>query len=349
MQRCLQLAALGAGNVAPNPMVGAVLVHHHRIIGEGYHERYGKAHAEVNCIASVKAEDKHLLPESVLYVSLEPCAHQGKTPPCADLIITNKIPEVVIGCRDPFPLVNGKGIEKLMASGVKVTSGICEQQCKAMNKRFFIFHTRHRPYIILKWAQSTNGIIGHPLQRILISNEYTGRMVHKWRSEEAAIMVGTNTAMQDDPALAARHWPGKNPVRIVIDMNLTLPPHLQIFDRSVATIVFNTTRNTIDDFDLDITNSRELWYYQVTSDVSLVQQVLHALYRLKIQSVIIEGGTKLIQSFVAENAWDEARVIINEQLYIPEGLNAPQIGAAQLSLSETIFSDRINYYTNPSV
>lgn len=349
MERCLQLAALGAGNVAPNPMVGAVLVYNDRIIGEGYHQQYGKAHAEVNCIAAVKPEDKHLIAESVLYVSLEPCAHHGKTPPCADLIVAHKIPEVVVGCRDPFPLVNGRGIEKMMAAGVKVMQGVCEAQCKAMNKRFFIFHAQHRPYIILKWAQSANGIIGSPLQRIFITNEYTGWIVHKWRTEEAAIMVGTHTALQDDPALTARYWPGKNPVRIVIDMNLTLPPYLQLFDGSVPTIVFNTIRNTINDVDCDITSSREVWYYQVTSDVSLVQQVLHALYRLKVQSVLIEGGAKLIQSFIEENAWDEARVITNEQLYLPEGLRAPGPGAARLSSSEHLLTDRIDYYRNPSI
>ncbi|OJY90463.1 MAG: riboflavin biosynthesis protein RibD [Sphingobacteriales bacterium 44-15] len=349
MERCLQLAALGAGNVAPNPMVGAILVYNDRIIGEGYHQQYGKAHAEVNCIAAVKPEDKHLIPESVLYVSLEPCAHHGKTPPCADLIIAHKIPEVVIGCRDPFPLVNGRGIEKLMDAGVKVVHGVCEAQCKAMNRRFFIFHAQHRPYIILKWAQSVNGIIGSSLQRIFITNEYTGRMVHKWRTEEAAIMVGTHTALQDDPALTARHWPGKSPVRIVIDMNLMLPPYLQLFDRSVPTIVFNMIRNTINDLDRDITSSREVWYYQVTSDVSPVQQVLHALYHLKIQSVLVEGGAKLIQSFAEENAWDEARVITNEQLYLPEGLKAPEPGAARLSFSERLLTDRIDYYRNPSI
>lgn len=349
MERCLQLAALGAGNVAPNPMVGAVLVYNHRIIGEGYHEQYGKSHAEVNCIQSVKIEDKHLISESVLYVSLEPCAHQGKTPPCADLIIANKIPEVVIGCRDPFPLVNGKGIEKLVAAGVNVTNGICEEQCKTMNKRFFIFHNRHRPYIILKWAQSSNGIIGSFQQRILVTNEFTNRVVHKWRSQESALMVGTNTALQDDPALTTRHWPGNNPVRIVVDMNLTLPPYLQLFDNTASTIVFNTIRNSIEDFDTAITNSRKVWYYQVTNDVSIIQQVLYALYQLKIQSVIIEGGAKLIQSFVAENAWDEARVITNEQLYLPDGLKAPEIGAAGLSFSETILSDRIDYYRNISI
>ena len=349
MERCLQLAALGAGNVAPNPMVGAVLVCNDRIIGEGYHQQYGKAHAEVNCIAAVKPEDKHLIAESVLYVSLEPCAHHGKTPPCADLIIAHKIPEVVVGCRDPFPLVNGRGIEKLVAAGVKVEQGVSETQCKAMNKRFFIFHAQHRPYIILKWAQSVNGITGSSLQRIFITNEYTGRMVHKWRTEEASIMVGTRTALQDDPALTARHWPGKSPVRIVIDMNLTLPPYLQLFDRSVPTIVFNTIRNTVNDLDRNIASSREVWYYQVTNDVSLVQQVLHALYRMKIQSILIEGGAKLIQSFVEENAWDEARVITNEQLYLPEGLKAPEPGAARLSFSERLLTDRIDYYKNPSI
>ena len=245
MYRCLQLAQAGAGHVAPNPMVGAVLVYNNRIIGEGYHREYGMPHAEVNCIASVKKEDLRLVNKSVMYVSLEPCAHYGKTPPCADLIIQYRIPKVVVGCRDPFPEVNGKGIEKLLAAGVNVTTGILEKECRELNKRFFTFHTQRIPYIVLKWAQSSDGAIaatdGSAIQ---ISNAYSSILVHRWRSEEAAILVGTRTAMLDDPALTTRLWPGKNPVRLVIDRELKLPVSLRLFDESVPTVIFNELKNT---------------------------------------------------------------------------------------------------------
>src|SRR5215212_3734496 len=207
MHRCIELALLARGNVAPNPMVGAVLVYQDRIIGEGYHKEYGKAHAEVNCINSVKAGDLDLIERAVLYVSLEPCAHFGKTPPCADLIIEKKIPRVVIGCRDPFKQVDGKGIEKLKAANIEVVTGVCEEACVKLNKRFFTFHTEHKPYVILKWAQSANNKIANAdRSRVMISNEYSNRIVHKWRSEEMAIMIGKNTALSDDPELTTRLW-----------------------------------------------------------------------------------------------------------------------------------------------
>src|SRR4026209_222335 len=207
MLRCLELAEKGSGYVAPNPMVGAVLVHDGKIIGEGYHRQYGQAHAEVNCLSSIKEGDKNKIARSVLYVSLEPCSHFGKTPPCTDLIITNKIPNVVIGCSDPFKEVNGKGIEKLKAAGVNVVYGILERECQQLNKRFFTFHTRHRPYIILKWAETADGkIAGDGASRLFISNEQTNRLVHKWRSEEASILVGTNTVLMHDPELTTRNW-----------------------------------------------------------------------------------------------------------------------------------------------
>ena len=242
MQRCLQLAAMGAGHTAPNPMVGAVLVYADRVIGEGFHRQYGGPHAEVNCINSVTKDDLPLLAKSTLYVSMEPCSHFGKTPPCTDLIIEKKIPTVVIACRDGYHKVNGKGIEKLRAAGINVIVGILEREALELNKRFFTFHQHQRPYIILKWAQSKDGKVA-PLnlpagrqvphsggnleqskgKRLLISNEVTDRLVHKWRSEEAAILVGTNTALQDDPALTTRFWPGRDPVRLVIEMELKLP------------------------------------------------------------------------------------------------------------------------------
>ena len=301
MQRCLELARLGAGYVAPNPMVGAVLVYDDRIIGEGWHKQYGEAHAEVNCINSVKEEDVKFISQSTMYVSLEPCAHFGKTPPCVDLIIKHKIPKVFIGCRDPFKEVNGRGIEKLKTGGVEVEMAdrLLEYECKKINKRFFTFHTEQRPYIILKWAQTGDGKIAPPppeggilvsdtsnryqkfedsknpplegreASRLLISNEYSNRLVHKWRSEEAAILIGTNTALLDDPELTTRLWSGPSPVRMVVDMNLRLPTFLKVFNGSVKTIIFNTIKQE---------EKGNLVYYKLEKNKGLVMQMLNALY-----------------------------------------------------------------------
>jgi diaminohydroxyphosphoribosylaminopyrimidine deaminase/5-amino-6-(5-phosphoribosylamino)uracil reductase len=316
-------------------MVGAVLVHGDRIIGEGYHQIYGMAHAEVNCIASVQAEDRPLIRESTMYVSLEPCAHFGKTPPCADLIIREGIPRVVVGCRDPFPQVDGKGIEKLRDAGVEVMVGVLEQECLELNRRFFSFHTKHRPYIVLKWAQSINGKIGGNGERILISNDYTNRLVHKWRSEEASIMVGTNTALMDDPSLTVRLWKGVNPVRLVVDRDLRLPQGLRLFDGGVRTIIFNEQVHE---------QRGNVEYYQLAADSNLVHQVAVALYQLKITSVLVEGGAALLQSFIDAGYWDEARVITNENLQIPGGLASPALRRERLVGQERLFSDVINYY-----
>jgi diaminohydroxyphosphoribosylaminopyrimidine deaminase/5-amino-6-(5-phosphoribosylamino)uracil reductase len=315
MSRCLQLAVQGAGYVAPNPMVGAVLVYNNTIIGEGYHQQFGGPHAEVNCINSVKEEDRKFISHSTLYVSLEPCAHFGKTPPCSDLIIDKKIPKVVIGCRDPFKEVNGKGIEKLKSAGVHVELGIMEEECRDLNKRFFVFHTLHRPYIVLKWAETADKKIASPgADRLFISNEYSNRMVHKWRSEEASILVGTNTAMLDNPELNTRLWPGPSPVRMVVDMDLKLSTNLKLFDKSSRTIIFNKVKHN---------DEGQLQYYQVTEDVKLVHQIANALYQLRLNSVLVEGGAKLLQSFIDEELWDEIRVIQNEKLRIINGLDAP--------------------------
>ncbi|MBX2922903.1 MAG: bifunctional diaminohydroxyphosphoribosylaminopyrimidine deaminase/5-amino-6-(5-phosphoribosylamino)uracil reductase RibD [Chitinophagaceae bacterium] len=348
MNRCLQLAATVAGNTAPNPMVGAVLVHRGRIIGEGYHRQYGKAHAEVNCIESVKEEDVPLIPKSTLYVSLEPCAHFGKTPPCADLIIRHRIPYVVTGCRDPFKEVNGRGIEKLQQANIEVITGVLEKECRDLNRRFFTFHEQHRPYIILKWAQSSNGkIAGISNERIWISNAYSNRLVHRWRSEEMAILVGTRTAMADNPALTTRLWPGKNPIRLVIDLHLKLPGFLHLFDNAAPTIVFNLHQNTIEDFaDKTFIEKKGTVYYQVTADVNIVHQVLNALFHLNIQSVLVEGGAGLLQNFIHAGMWDEARVITNNELVIPEGLSAPVLPANDPVRAEALFSDSIRYYYN---
>jgi diaminohydroxyphosphoribosylaminopyrimidine deaminase / 5-amino-6-(5-phosphoribosylamino)uracil reductase len=348
MYRCLELAKLGAGYVAPNPMVGAVLVYNDRIIGEGYHQRYGEPHAEPNCIQRA-VENGHgdLISQSALYVSLEPCAHFGKTPPCADLIIRSQIPKVVIGCRDPFKEVDArlndtvgqaKGIEKLMKAGIEIELGILEKECREVNKRFLGFHTKHRPYIILKWAQTVNHkIAGQGTDRLYITNEFTNRIVHKWRSEEASILIGTNTALMDDPELTTRLWAGNNPVRLVVDMDLKLPRHLRVFNDQSRTIVFNKMKHE---------ESGDLLFYQVTEDVSLVHQIINALYQLKILSVIVEGGTKLLQSFIDEDMWDEARVITNEQLLVKSGLDAPQFVSALKTSEEKMFTDTVEIFNS---
>jgi diaminohydroxyphosphoribosylaminopyrimidine deaminase/5-amino-6-(5-phosphoribosylamino)uracil reductase len=341
MHRCIELARLGAGNVAPNPQVGAVLVHNGRIIGEGYHQQYGKAHAEVNCINSVKKEDLPLISASALYVSLEPCAHFGKTPPCSDLIIQKKIPKVIIGCRDPFSEVDGKGIERLQKAGVEVITGVLEQECKELNKRFFYFVTHKRPYIILKWAQTANGKMANEgEERLLISNEYTNRLVHQWRSEEAAILVGTNTALQDDPSLTNRIWTGTTPMRMVLDRNLRLPASLKLFDQQQKTIVFNEVKQD---------EKQNLVYYKLDGETDTIDQLINASYKLGIQSVLVEGGAQLLQSFIDSNNWNEARIITNNELVIDKGLNAPILTSSNPERKEKISTDTISYYTNKPI
>jgi len=335
MQRCLQLAAMGAGRVAPNPMVGAVLVYAGRVIGEGYHQKYGEAHAEVNCINSVVEADKELIAKSTLYVSLEPCAHFGKTPPCADLVIKNKIPNVVIGCRDSFAAVNGKGMERLKNAGINVALGVLENECRELNKRFFTSHEKQRPYIILKWAQSSNGKIGtDESSNLKISNEFTDRLVHQWRTEEAAILVGTNTAILDDPALTARLWPGNDPLRLVIDLELKLPGHLKLFDDSVKTIVFTYNKKDA---------TEKLIYHQLNKTEDVLAQIMSALYAMQVQSVIIEGGSKLLQSFIDAGLWDESRVITNFTLMIEEGLDAPVLNNNRSVATQKIKNDIIEF------
>lgn len=347
MLRCIELAKLGAGHVAPNPMVGAVLVHDSRIIGEGFHERYGKSHAEVNCLASVKQDDEHLIPASTMYVSLEPCAHYGKTPPCADLIVANKIPRVIIGSSDPYVEVRGKGIEKLQSAGIEVEVGILEKECIELNKRFFRFHQENRPYVVLKWAQSSNGKMARADRaRFPISNEISQRVVHKWRSEEASILVGTNTALFDDPDLGNRFWHGSNPIRLVVDMELRLPSSLKIFNGKIPTIVFNLYKHSLEEIDFrsaDMLGKLGVAYYQVALDADLVQQIMHALFQLKIQSVLVEGGAKLLQSFIDEGYWDEIRLITNKDLQLADGISSPAFEGNKID-EEELFSDRIEVF-----
>ncbi|MEI8059723.1 MAG: bifunctional diaminohydroxyphosphoribosylaminopyrimidine deaminase/5-amino-6-(5-phosphoribosylamino)uracil reductase RibD [Ferruginibacter sp.] len=336
MHRCLQLALIGTGQVAPNPMVGAVLVYNDTIIAEGFHQHYGQAHAEVNCINAVSKEQEKLLSKSTLYVSLEPCAHYGKTPPCTDLIIKNNIPKVVIGCPDSYKQVAGKGIEKLKTAGVQVTVGVLQKEALELNKRFFTFHQKQRPYIILKWAQShDNKIGGLNHQRTFISNDISNRLVHQWRSEEASILVGTNTALIDNPSLTTRLVPGKNSVRLVIDMDLKLSTDLQLFDKTVKTMVFNGVKEEVND---------RISFFKI--DRNNISQLLEILYKQNIQSILVEGGAKLLQSFIDADLWDEARVITNADLIIGEGVQAPQLNSSIVDTKHIFGSDRVVFYLN---
>lgn len=339
MQRCLDLALLGAGKVSPNPMVGAVLVYGDRIIGEGYHQAFGGPHGEVNCIASVQQSDRNLISQSTLYVSLEPCAHFGKTPPCADLIIRERIPRVVIGCRDPFPEVDGKGIERLRAAGVEVVLGNWEAAAREVNKRFLTFHERKRPFIILKWAETADHFMAaeEGSERLLISNEYSNRLVHRWRSEEDAIMIGGTTARLDDPRLNTRLWTGKSPVRIIIDRSLSLPSSLKVFDGSVRTLLFNNLKEVKE-------NAME--YYRVEAGENFMEGVLKRIWTLGFLSVLVEGGAGLLNLFLERGEWDEARVIQNTKQRIGKGLASPRISDA-LRVEETqLDTDRIIIYRN---
>lgn len=337
MQRCFQLAKLGAGHVAPNPMVGAVLVYDHQIIGEGYHQLYGKAHAEVNCIESVAEERKYLINRSALYVSLEPCSHFGKTPPCTQLIIRQKIPRVIISHVDPFPKVSGSGIAHLREAGVEVMVGVCEAAGKELNKRFFTFYEKKRPHIILKWAQSADGFIALPdNKKVQISNEYTNRLVHKWRSEESAILIGTNTALSDDPQLTNRFWNGKSPVRVVLDAKLRLPEYLHIFDNTTPTLVFNAIKQQ---------RKKDIEWIKIPFSRDVLQEILHVLYEKKILSVLVEGGAKTLQSFIDSGLWDEARVITGTD-FCGQGVSAPVLQKKAFVRQEEISGDRIYFFEN---
>ncbi len=301
MNRCLELAAKGLGKVAPNPMVGAVLVHEDLIIGEGYHQQYGGPHAEVNCFDSVAEKDRKLIPQATLYVSLEPCSHQGKTPPCADRIIKEQVRRVVVGSGDPNPLVAGNGIKKLKAAGIDVTEDVLKEKCDELNRRFNTYHKEHRPYIILKYAESRDGFVAPESNtQAWLSNELSKQLVHKWRSEEPAILIGYNTALADNPQLNVREWTGTNPIRIVLDRDATLPKNLHLFNGQSRTLVFtqNTAVNFPDSEAIEIDYSRDL-----------VPQILHVLFVQQIQSVIIEGGAATLQLYIDAGLWDEARTI----------------------------------------
>lgn len=319
MARCISLARGGAGCVAPNPMVGAVVVHQGKIIGEGYHRKYGEAHAEVNAIASVR--DESLLKEATMYVSLEPCSHYGKTPPCAELIIKKQIPRVVIGCLDPFPEVSGRGVRMLREAGVEVVTGVMEKGAWELNRVFMTFQEKRRPYIYLKWAQSADGFMDrlrtdNSSPAVVLSSPETMRRVHRLRADVAAIMVGTQTALLDNPSLTVRHWVGKSPVRVVLDRTLRIPSHYHLFDGTVKTLVFTTVADAI---------SRENVEY-VTIDFSqpVLPQVMHELYIRKLNSLMVEGGATLLGHFLKEGLWDQM-LVETAPVSLESGVKAPDL------------------------
>ncbi len=337
MARCLELARCGEGSVSPNPMVGAVVVHDGKIIGEGYHIKHGQAHAEVNAIAAVK--DKSLLPESTIYVNLEPCSHFGKTPPCADLIKDMRIPRVVVASTDPNPLVAGRGVDTLRKAGRDVTVGVLEQEALELNRRFYTFHTQKRPYIILKWAQTLDGYIdairkeGDPIAPIWITNELSRRLVHKWRSDEQAIMVGTNTVEKDNPKLNVRDWSGSSPLRVVLDRKLRLPASSSVYDGSVPTLVFMGNNASASQRKPELQSIPELELLTIDFAKSIEQQVLTELYQRGVLSVIVEGGAALINNFVRKNLWDESRIFVGNTFF-GDGVKAPNLTGELYSYDE---------------
>lgn len=316
IKRCIQLAKNGLGTTYPNPLVGSVIVYNDTIIGEGWHRKSGEAHAEVHAIRSVK--DQSLLKKATIYVSLEPCSHFGKTPPCSDLIIQHQIPNVVIGTVDPNSKVSGKGIQKLLEAGKNVTIGVLEDECMELNKRFFTFHQKKRPYIILKWAESRDGFIAPKTKSeqkpVWITNPYSRQLVHKWRSEEQAILVGTLTVLDDNPTLTVRDWSGNNPIRIVLDQKKRIPKESHIFDNQVKTIVI-----TSEAFAAEKENIR---FERMNFQKNCAEGIAAILYNNEIQSVIIEGGRQTLQTFIDADLWDEARVFYGNINFI-EGTKAP--------------------------
>lgn len=341
MQRCLELAELGMGTASPNPLVGAVVVYKNKIIGEGYHQSYGKAHAEVNAINMVldRYPDIYskLLRDSTIYVNLEPCSHFGKTPPCADLIIRHEIPRVVVGSPDPFMPVNGKGVEKLHNAGIEVIENFNIEACRFVNRRFFTRTLKQRPYIILKWAQTASNHFA-PLDHSQkwISGQDAKALNHRWRTEEDAILVGKNTALTDNPRLSARNWPGRNPIRIIIDKNLELPQSLNIFDQTQDTIIFNALKTEY---------LGRIKYLQVENfDLYLPQMICYQLYIMDVQSLIIEGGLCTLTQFIGAGLWDEARIFTSPVQW-KEGLNAPFISEKAVK-SILVGQDTLSYIFN---
>lgn len=340
MARCLQLARCGQVEAAPNPMVGAVIVHNGLIIGEGYHRQCGGPHAEVNAIASVK--DERLLCESTMYVSLEPCAHYGKTPPCADLIVDKKIPRVVIGCRDSFDRVDGKGIQKLRNAGISVTVGVLEEECRELNRAFFTYHGKKRPYITLKWAQSADGYMDIPREEngeytpVRFSTDESAVRVHRLRAMSDAILVGRRTATLDNPSLTTRLWPGKNPMRIVIDRKGVLDKKLRLFDHTVKTLVFTEVFR-------DFGEAGKIEQVKLDFTRDIVPQITECLYEHKVQRLLVEGGAQTLQAFIDAGLWDEARIEI-APLVLGKGVKVPHLKNGQKVKTTESFERLIEYF-----
>jgi len=341
IKRCIELAKNGLGKTYPNPMVGSVIVLNDSIIGEGWHKKAGEPHAEVNAINSVS--DKSLLKDATIYVSLEPCSHYGKTPPCANLIVENGIRNVVIGVIDENSIVSGRGVKHLQNNGCNVVVGILEKECKELNKRFFTFHIKKRPFIILKWAETADGFIDKSRDENSdkspnwISNTYSQQFAHKMRAEESAILVGTTTALNDNPTLNVRSWGGDNPIRIVLDRTLKIPSNYNLFDKSIQTIVFTERQfmeNTYNNVQFEVINFSE----------NLPKQICDVLFKYKIQSVIIEGGSKTLQSFIDANLWDEAFVFVGETTF-KTGLEAPKLKKAPIEIKK-ISTDVLKFFKN---
>ena len=335
IKRCLQIAKNGIGVCRPNPSVGAVIVYNDKIIGEGFTSPYGSFHAEVNAIRSVKRQD--LLEKATIYITLEPCSHYGKTPPCADLILAKKIPNIVIGCVDTNSLVAGKGIKKLEQAGCNVTVGILEKECFEHHKRFFTVQNKHRPFVILKWAQTKNGFIApqkkEALSPVWISNLYSQQLVHKWRSQEHAILVGTNTVRLDNPSLNVRNWFGNNPIRVVIDRFLTLPLSSNIFSKNQQTIIICEQKKQ---------NKINIVYEQINFSNNISVEIVNVLMKHNIQSIIIEGGKQILQQFIDNNLWDEARVFLGECEF-NLGIEAP-IFKSEMLVEKKIINDTLRIY-----
>ena len=339
MRRCLELARNGLGSTYPNPLVGSVIVYNGDIIGEGWHQKAGEPHAEVNAIKSVK--DQSLLPKATLYVNLEPCSHHGRTPPCADLIIKEKIKKVVIGVVDINEKVKGQGVLRLEKHGVEVISGILEKECQVLNKRFITFHEKKRPYIILKWAQSADAYIfpgddglqkGRP---IWISNNLSRQRVHQWRAQEASILVGKNTVLQDNPKLNTRDFKGFPILRMAIDKNLEIPDKRYIYDGKFDTVIFNTKK--------DLSESA-VKFVQLDFSNSIIDQIMDYLFQNNIQSLIVEGGAITLNEFLKAGVWDEARVFYGD-MKMGGGIKAPKLHAT-VDKEETILNDRLDWYKN---
>lgn len=338
IKRCIELAKKALGKTYPNPLVGSVIVYNERIIGEGFHKKAGEPHAEINAINSIKEEDRHLIPESTIYVSLEPCAHFGKTPPCALKIVELGFKKVAIGAMDSHDKVNGKGKKIITEAGIEVVSGLLEKECRELNKRFFSYHEKKRPFIILKWAESADGFMDKDFKPTQISNSLSKQLVHQMRSEEHAILVGKNTAIHDNPSLTVREIEGRNPIRILIDFNLDIPENFNIFNNESETIIFNSIKNHED---------KHLKFIKIEKENAL-NQVLKKLYELQIQSVIIEGGRFTLQQFIDQNLWDEAVIFKNPNMNLENGTKAPNFNFNPKKF-ENLRDNQVLYFGNQSL